>query len=129
MEQVDLYAAALQNSGVKDIACQDNGYSFTTERDSAGMACVAIPYSKGWTAFLDNEAVEILPINSGLCGIEIPAGTHTVTMKYQTPYFKLGCILNLLGIGVLVCFGLVFRKRQTSASSDDGQDKEGRLYV
>lgn len=125
MEQVDLYAAALRNSGVKDIACQDNGYCFTTERDSAGMACVAIPYSKGWTAFLDNEAVEILPINSGLCGIEIPAGTHTVTMKYQTPYFKLGCILNLLGLGVLVCCGLVFRKRQTSVSSDDDQDKEG----
>ena len=61
------------------------------------MLCVPFFYQRGWSARIDGEAVEVSNINSGLCGIQIPSGTHEVVLQYETPYRSLGLGMTIVG--------------------------------
>ena len=98
---------ALKNSGVTDVSYSDSTYQaqVTNDTQENEMLCVPFFYQKGWTARVDGEAVEVSNINSGLCGIEIPSGTHEVVLKYETPHRSFGVGMTIVGV---VIFILVF---------------------
>ena len=98
---------ALKNSGVSDVSYSDSTYQaqVTNDTQENEMLCVPFFYQKGWTAKIDGETVEVSNINSGLCGIEIPSGTHEVVLQYETPYRSLGLGMTIVGV---VIFILVF---------------------
>ncbi|MBQ7668351.1 MAG: YfhO family protein, partial [Clostridia bacterium] len=56
----------------------------------------SIPYENGWTIKVDGEKVKYTDYNDTFMVIDIPAGTHTVEMKYISPGFKLGVLLTIL---------------------------------
>ena len=97
----------LKNSGVTDVSYSDSTYQAQVANDTQEneMLCVPFFYQKGWTARVDGEAVEVSNINSGLCGIEIPSGTHEVVLKYETPHRSFGVGMTIVGV---VIFILVF---------------------
>ena len=98
---------ALKKSGVSDVSYSDSTYQaqVTNDMQEKEMLCVPFFYQKGWTAKIDGETVEVSNINSGLCGIEIPSGTHEVVLQYETPYRSLGLGMTIVGV---VIFILVF---------------------
>lgn len=98
---------ALKNSGVTDVSYSDSTYQaqVTNDMQENEMLCVPFFYQRGWSARIDGEEVEVSNINSGLCGIEIPSGTHEVVLQYETPYRSLGLGLTIVGV---VIFILVF---------------------
>ena len=97
----------LKNSGVTDVSYSDSTYQaqVTNDTQENEMLCVPFFYQRGWSARIDGEEVEVSNINSGLCGIEIPSGTHEVVLQYETPYRSLGLGLTIVGV---VIFILVF---------------------
>lgn len=98
---------ALKNSGVTDVSYSDSTYQaqVTNDTQENEMLCVPFFYQRGWSARIDGEAVEVSNINSGLCGIQIPSGTHEVVLQYETPYRSLGLGMTIVGV---VIFILVF---------------------
>ena len=98
---------ALKNSGVTDVSYSDSTYQaqVTNDTQENEMLCVPFFYQRGWSARIDGEAVEVSNINSGLCGIQIPSGTHEVVLQYETPYRSLGVGMTIVGV---VIFILVF---------------------
>lgn len=98
---------ALKNSGVTDVSYSDSTYQaqVTNDTQENEMLCVPFFYQRGWSARIDGEEVEVSNINSGLCGIEIPSGTHEVVLQYETPYRSLGLGMTIVGV---VIFILVF---------------------
>ena len=110
---------ALKNSGVTDVSYSDSTYQAQVTNDSQTdeMLCVPFFYQKGWTAEIDGETAEVSNINSGLCGIEIPAGTHQVVLQYETPYRSLGVGMTVAGIVIFVIIfpGTALWRRKRSA--------------
>lgn len=98
---------ALKNSGVTDVSYSDSTYQaqVTNDTQENEMLCVPFFYQRGWSARIDGEEVEVSNINSGLCGIQIPSGTHEVVLQYETPYRSLGLGMTIVGV---VIFILVF---------------------
>ena len=45
------------------------------------MLCVPLFYQKGWTAQIDGEDAGVYNINEGMCGVEVPSGTHEIVLK------------------------------------------------
>lgn len=97
----------LKDSAVEDISFSDSTYQaqVTNEDSQNKMLCVPLFYQKGWTAQIDGETVEVSNINSGLCGVEIPEGTHQVSLHYEAPYEQIG--VGMTGVGI-VLFVIVF---------------------
>ena len=68
-----------------------------------------IPYSKGWTAYVDNQKVDILKANLMYMAIPVEKGNHTITYKYSTPLLLPGTIITLISSG----FYIYLLKRKT----------------
>lgn len=66
----------------------------------------------GWKAKIDNNAVKIMTSNLSFRAINIPSGTHTVTMEYQPTVYYIGGIISLATLGGLI----IFVKRNKSLS-------------
>lgn len=89
--------AGLKNSGVSEITYTGNTYRATVENTDVQtkMLCVPFLYSEGWNASVDGEKTKLYSINSGLCGIEIPEGTHEVVLEYRIPLERYGIYLTV----------------------------------
>ena len=97
----------LKESNIKEIGFSDSTYQAQVSNDGSQnkMLCVPLFYQKGWSAQIDGEAVEVSNINSGLCGVEIPEGTHQVSLHYEAPYECVG--EGMTGAGIVI-FLVVF---------------------
>ena len=47
-------------------------------------------------------AAEILKTDLAFMGLELSEGTHTVELRYFTPYFAFGILLSIIGWGIFV---------------------------
>lgn len=67
----------------------------------------------GWTVRVDGEKVEPVTLLDGVLGIPVPAGEHTVTMKFFPKGLALGIILSVAGaIGTAAIVIFQTRKNQ-----------------
>jgi hypothetical protein len=89
-----------------------------TDGDGPGLLIVSeIYYPVGWGAFVDGNPTPILQANHCLRGIVVPAGVHTVEMRFASKGYRTGRALNRAGglaLLALAAFG-VYRARQARA--------------
>jgi len=80
--------------------------------------------SEGWNAYIDGNKVDLLKANYVLRALEIPAGEHTVEMKYEVPSFKTASVMSMsLTVVILLIFGFgfyveVYKKEKEEISSE-----------
>ncbi|HUH73645.1 MAG TPA: hypothetical protein VLZ75_04495 [Chitinophagales bacterium] len=80
---------------------------------------------KGWTAYIDNQAVEQDEVNYVLRGLSLPAGNHEIVFKFDTPTLQLAnkldyassIVIVLLGIGIIVLTFIQKIKEKTSQNN------------
>lgn len=80
-------------------------------------------YEPSWKAYIDGKEVPIHKANYAFRGIVVPAGKHTVEMRFQSENFETGRLLSLSGniICVLLLAGGLFveRRKNTDVSTED----------
>ena len=81
-------------------AAQRITYDATTSKD--GFLVMSEIYEPGWKAYLDGESVPIYPTDIALRGIELPAGSHTVELRYEPLSLRLGFAVSFVAHALLV---------------------------
>src|SRR5207245_1442212 len=77
---------------------------------SACMAVISESYYPFWFAEVDGQPTEVLRVSCGLMGLELPAGNHTVLLRYQPP--RAYALAAMISIATLVAgLGLAIRCR------------------
>ncbi|WP_079738408.1 YfhO family protein [Polaribacter sp. KT 15] len=61
-----------------------------------------IYYKDGWNAYLDGKLVPYYNVNYVLRGMEIPAGNHEITFKFEPKVIKEGKIFSLISYALLI---------------------------
>ncbi len=79
---------------------------------------LTIPYTDGWTAYVDGKEQEILQANTMYMALYLEAGEHEIILKYRTPGLLAGGILSGCGTGVFCGVVLVNRKRRKETKTD-----------
>jgi LPXTG-motif cell wall-anchored protein len=72
-------------------------------------------YEKGWKASIDEKETEILRVNYVLRGLQIPAGKHVITFKFEPQVIQTGSTITLfsfIGMLVLLMGGIYFEQRK-----------------
>lgn len=100
----------LRGNACKDIVIDDDFIHGTVTCDTDSLLEISVPYSKGWAAYVDGKRVELLKSNLLYCALELSPGTHSIEMKYCTPYLKIGTGASLLTLIGLVIYYLKIRK-------------------
>ncbi|MCR4589592.1 MAG: YfhO family protein [Lachnospiraceae bacterium] len=77
--------------------------------DKNKLLMLSVPYSIGWKAFVDGNEADIYRADLMYMALPVAAGEHEIILKYETPYFRTGVIMGILGIimlfMVLFCYG------------------------
>lgn len=89
--------------------------TLTAHADATRTLATTIPAENGWTAYVDGKKV---PLSSWLddtflC-LDLPAGTHQVTLRYTVPGLIPGLVLTLLA--ALSALGLWFLGRKAAGA-------------
>jgi len=96
--------------------------SMRVTANSDGMLVLSEVYAPGWNAYVDGKKAEIYAADYALRGIPVPAGEHTVTLRYELQSLSIGLGISVLaGLGVLIIFGALawdlWRRRNSSQSA------------
>lgn len=86
------------------------------ELASPGFVVVADTLYPGWTATVDGVAAPIFPANLMFRAVAVPAGRHTVVMKYRSSWLGLGSMLSIVGsvMALVIAAGDKFGWRRRS---------------
>ena len=84
----------------------------TATTDAAGLLVlseIANPASK---ATVDRQRTAVLTANHILRAITIPAGAHTIELRYESATLRAGLVLSLLAYGVAIAQLRTMRRRR-----------------
>jgi len=99
--------------------------TWTVQTDAPRLFVASeVYYPAGWNAYLDGERVPIHRVDYLLRGVHVPAGEHTLTMRFEPTVDRVGTWISagatvLAYGGVAVLLGLRYRRRE-----DEGDDEE-----
>jgi hypothetical protein len=83
--------------------------------DAATTVVVGQAFYPGWNAQLDGHQTTIRPANILFQSVQVPAGTHDLTIRYEPSRFAFGALLSVLGIAGLL--GLIALDRLSGRRS------------
>jgi len=88
-----------------------------------------IHYPAGWNAYLDGEEVPIHRVNYLLRGVHVPAGEHTLTMRFEPAVHRYGTWVAASSTvvvygGVLALLGFRYRRRREAGRQQEDQIEE-----
>ncbi len=78
---------------------------------SAGLAVLVEQWTPGWEATVDGRPAAVIAVNRMMLGTPVPAGGHTVRLRFRTP--GQGAGLGLAGLGVALVLALWAWSRRT----------------
>ncbi|GAB4247545.1 MAG: YfhO family protein [Ekhidna sp.] len=85
-----------------------NAQSYSYSSDGEGLIVFSeIYYPKGWIATIDGVEAELLRANYVLRALKVPAGEHTITLKYEPEIYAKGNTIMLISgiLLLLACLG------------------------
>lgn len=92
----------LKENVLSNVAMKDNEITGTINLDENKLLTLTIPYSDGWTAYVDGKEYKTEKVNYMYTGIFLEKGEHKIRLSYCTPGIKAGAAISLLGFLTLL---------------------------
>jgi uncharacterized membrane protein YfhO len=100
--------ASLQRNGtLTNAEFENDTLTGIIDSNDDGYLFLAIPYSEGWTAYIDGIMIDIQQANHLYMAVPISAGQHDIRFVYHIPGSKTGLILGSIGFIIFV-FASIF---------------------
>jgi hypothetical protein len=103
---------------VRVLAEDTDGATLSVTAPAAGHLVVADAARYGWRATVDGAAAPLVPADHALAAVRVPAGTHTVTVRYHPPGRPLGAGISVLSVSVLLGAAIGRRRATLFACSN-----------
>jgi hypothetical protein len=111
-------AAAPGPAPVVTSSISDNSVRADVTGAAQSLLVVSENLASGWAAQVDGKATPLVPVDGALMGVFVPAGHHTVTLRYRPKTFLAGsAVTSLALVGVAVAAVLpAWRRRRLRPS-------------
>ena len=100
---------AVPEAKVSDAKFSPHEITFRISTPEDTIATIAQTHYHWWRAEIDGKTTPIHAANRAFQGVVVPAGEHTVTLRYVDRGFRIGSVISILAL--LGCLGLLFRPR------------------
>jgi len=98
------------------VASRMDFVSVEAELSSDGYLVLVEAFDPGWRASVDGTAAAVLPANGLFRAVAVPAGKHTVSLRYRPPAVLVGVALSALAWLGLAVARLPLRRRSRAAA-------------
>lgn len=88
----------LDAEGFSVLSWEDGHVAATFDASSSELLMLRIPYAPGWEAFVDGERVSVVSCYTGLSGVWVEEGSHTVELRFTPPGLYAGIALSAFGV-------------------------------
>ena len=122
MASVEEQTEELGKESLQNIKTETNCIRGDITTTSDKILVFSIPYSAGFTAYVDGEKTELVQANSMYMGLELKKGRHTIALRYCTPYIVPGMILTV--IGLILFAGIVISYRRQRKQKERGKQEK-----
>ena len=112
MTALTAYHDALAGGDLQKLSGHHFAGTFTA-RDGQ-VLLLTVPYDRGWHVTLDGEAVTPMEVQDCLMAIPLPAGEHTLDMRYTPPGLIPGAAVSALAAAACVGLWAWERKKKKS---------------
>lgn len=114
-----------------NVQLADKGLKGELTSATDGYLVLTLPYSEGWTAYVDGEKAEILQADTAFMAMKIEGSddAQTVELRYQTPYLKEGKTVGYLGLGALGCVIVCDTAARCLKKSKEKKEEGDNNYV
>ena len=94
-----------KTTSLEKVQLGENSLSGEIATTTDGYLVMTLPYSIGWTAYVDGVETEILQADTAFMAIKLAGkdGVQKIELRYQTPYLEEGKAVSFLGLGALGC--------------------------
>ncbi|MDD4000077.1 MAG: YfhO family protein, partial [Bacilli bacterium] len=127
LEGIDDKITSLNQESLQDLKFTTNGFSGNITLSSPGLLFLSIPYSEGFSAYVDGVETEIVQANIGYQGIYLDSGYHEVKLVYKTPGMEIGRYLSLVSLGIVILV-IVFRSIKKIKENKVKNESNKNLY-
>ena len=118
-----------QSKLLRDNSCSSFDYTgtgfeatFDNKGDKDTLLFFSVPYSSGFSASVNGEAVDIEKVSFGFMAVRVPKGESKIVFTYETPGWKTGCVISICAaagyavyLGVLVFLRIKKKKASRAA--------------
>ena len=108
-------AGVLRASALTDLDIHETESSYATDRitghielQTPQILCLQIPCTAGWSVYVDGTRTSLLKADTMFSAVLLPAGSHDIELRYQTPGLRLGAALSLVTLLVFILFCLIY---------------------
>ena len=91
--------------------------SMSANMSRGGLVVLNDAWAKGWTVDVDGHPAQMLRVNDVMRGVDVPAGSHSITWHYEVPGLKLGAVVSGIALLLLLLLGAwpALRRRRAAA--------------
>lgn len=72
-----------------------------------GICYFSIPYDKGWSVSVDGKKASAVSVFGAFIGLRLAAGTHAVSLHYETPGFSTGLTVSYICLAIFLVLVLI----------------------
>ena len=112
MTEIDSQTSKLGEEILTDVKIGNNEINGKISLSDTKALVLSIPYSEGWTAYVDGEETELKEANTMYMALELPKGDHEIHLVYCTPYLRTGLCLTCIGVLCYIVLVLINRKKK-----------------
>ena len=112
MTEIDSQTRKLGEEVLTDVKVGNNEINGNISLSNAKALVLSIPYSEGWTAYVDGEKTELKEANTMYMALELPKGDHEIHLVYCTPYLGTGLCLTCIGVLCYIVLVLINKKKK-----------------
>ena len=107
----DKLRTAVGHSGQADFTREGNTLRASAEADDGdAWMLVSLPYDSGYTATVNGQKAELVPVLDDLMAVKLEQGENEITISYLPTGLIAGFCLSVLGAAALV-FAILLRRR------------------
>lgn len=111
-QPMDQYAEKVEkitDTPVTDIRIDGNYILGNMTTDEEKFVCIAVPYSTGWTAYVNGQETMIYPANGMYMAIKTEAGSNEIILVYRTPGLYVGCAVSVAAFAAFVIVFIIVK--------------------
>lgn len=102
--------SALHQTPLENINIGIDTVSGTILLDDPKILCFSIPYSTGWTAYVDGKEATIYQANVKSMALVLDEGKHDIALVYHTPFLRPGAAMSILGLVCVFAYAIWTKK-------------------
>ena len=115
--QIAEWADKLGKEHLENLQMETDRISGSLNASQDSWMFFSIPYSEGWTAYVDGRKTEIEKANIGFMAFPVEAGSHGILLVYHAPGSLTGRLIAVSGwiiFGILLIVGKNERRNKNA---------------